>query len=266
MFLQVLINGGLLTGSVKLLARPTKLLQRAERELNKLLVITGASRGIGLATAKHFLEQNYRVINLSRTACTVEGVSNIEVDLLDEDWPKQCAAPLLREIGDPEQLVLIHSAGLLTKDRVDDVDIDVLRQVMQLNVIAPAQLNKLLIPKMTEGSSVLYVGSTLGTKAVANSHAYVTSKHAVVGQMRATCQDLAGTKIHTACVCPGFTETEMLTEHLSQNPEILKSITSMIAHERLVQPSEIAETLWFCSQSPVINGSLIHANLGQIER
>ena len=40
----------------------------------------------------------------------------------------------------------------------------------------------------------------------------------------------------------------------------------MIAHERLVQPSEIAKTLWFCSENPVINGSLIHANLGQIER
>lgn len=234
--------------------------------MNKVLVITGASRGIGLATAKHFIEKDYHVINLSRTACTVEGVSNVKVDLLDDDWSEQCATSLLSEVGNPEQLVLVHNAGLLTKDRVDNIDIDVLRQVMQLNVIAPAQLNKLLIPKMTEGSSVLYVSSTLGTKAVANSHAYVTSKHAVVGQMRATCQDLASTKIHTACVCPGFTETEMLTDHLSQNPAILKKITSMIAHERLVQPKEIAETLWFCSQNPVINGSLIHANLGQIER
>ena len=234
--------------------------------MNKVLVITGASRGIGLATAKHFIEQDYNVINLSRTACAVDGVSNLVVDLLDEAWPEQCATSLINAVGSPEQLVLIHNAGLLTKDRVDDIDIDVLRQVLQLNVIASAQLNKLLIPKMTEGSSVLYVSSTLGTKAVTNSHAYVISKHAVVGQMRATCQDLAGTKIHTACVCPGFTETEMLTDHLSQNPEILKRITSMIAHERLVQPKEIAETLWFCSQSAVINGTLIHANLGQIER
>jgi len=83
--------------------------------------------------------------------------------------------------------------------------------------------------------------------------------------MRASCQDLAGSMIHTAAICPGFTETEMLTEHLGANPEIYEQITAGIAHRRLVQPSEIADTIWFCSQNPVINGAVIDANLGQIE-
>jgi NAD(P)-dependent dehydrogenase (short-subunit alcohol dehydrogenase family) len=155
---------------------------------------------------------------------------------------------------------------MLTKDSVSTIEADILRQVLQLNVVAAAQLNKLLIPKMLEGSSVLYISSTLGTKAVANTHAYVVSKHAVIGQMRATCQDLAGKMIHTACVCPGFTETEMLQNHLKTNPELYDQLASRMALKRLAQPSEIADTLWFCSQNPVINGSVIHANLGQIEQ
>lgn len=234
--------------------------------MSKTMVISGASKGIGLATATHFVAQGYQVINLSRSACPVDKVTNIAVDLLDYQWPQQHGPVILEKVGKPEQLVVIHNAGMITKDSVSDISVEVLRQVLQLNVVAAAQLNCLMIPAMKPGSSILYVSSTLGTKAVANTHAYVISKHAVVGQMRATCQDLAGTGIHTACVCPGFTETEMLQAHLGENPELYQKITSTIALKRLVQPGEIADTLWFCSQNAVINGALIHANLGQIEQ
>ena len=234
--------------------------------MSKVLVISGASKGIGLATAKHFLANDYRVINLSRSACAEPAVINLAVDLLAHDWPSTWQQQIEKAIGQPQQIALIHNAGMITKDSVSDIEADVLRQVLQLNVVAAAQLNRIVLPLMKDASSVLYVSSTLGTKAVANTHAYVVSKHAVVGQMRATCQDLAGSQIHTACVCPGFTETEMLKEHLGKNPELYNQITSTIALERLVQPEEIADTLWFCSQNPVINGAVLHANLGQIEQ
>ena len=84
--------------------------------------------------------------------------------------------------------------------------------------------------------------------------------------MRASCQDLAGQQIHTAAICPGFTETEMLQEHLGSNPDLEGEICATIAHGRLVQPAEIADTLWFCSQTPAINGAVIDVNNGQIER
>jgi NAD(P)-dependent dehydrogenase (short-subunit alcohol dehydrogenase family) len=238
----------------------------AKTNMNKVLVITGASKGIGLATAKMFSDNGYRAINISRSPCSVENTTNLAIDLLDSDWPSSYRDQLIKEIGEPDQLVLIHNAAMLTKDSVQDIDAGVLRNVLQLNVIAAAQLNSILIDYMPAGSSILYLSSTLGTKAVANTHAYVISKHAVIGQMRATCQDLAGSLIHTAAVNPGFTETEMLTEHLSSNPEVYQQITATIAHGRLVQPIEIANTLWFCSQNPVVNGAIIDANLGQIER
>ena len=234
--------------------------------MNKTLVISGASKGIGLATAQLFFENGYRVINLSRTSCSIPATINLAVDLLDLDWPTQWGDLLLEKIGDSEQVVLIHNAAMLTKESVRNIDAQNLRDVLQLNVVAAAQLNTLVIPAMRDGSSIVYVSSTLGTKAVANTHAYVVSKHAVLGQMRATCQDLAGSLIHTAAVCPGFTETEMLKDHLAQHPDVYKQIVATVAQGRLVQPSEIADALWFCSQNPVINGAVIDANLGQIER
>lgn len=233
--------------------------------MNKSLVITGASKGIGFATAQQFSNQGYRVINVSRSMCDIEGVVNISVDLLNHAWAEEFGAELLALVADPDEMVLVHNAAMMTKETVSDIPAATLRDVLQLNVVAAAQLNTLLIPKMQQGSSIIYISSTLGRKAVANTHAYVISKHAVIGQMRASCQDLAGSMIHTAAVCPGFTETEMLSEHLGANPEIYQQITAGIAHRRLAQPSEIADTIWFASQNPVINGAIIDANLGQIE-
>ena len=232
---------------------------------DKVLVITGASKGIGLATAKLFSERGYRIINISRSACTVKGAVNLSVDLLSTRWADEHATELLAAVADADLLVLVHNAAMMTKETVSDLQADTLRSVLQLNVVASAELNRLLIPKMKQGSSIAYISSTLGRKAVANTHAYVISKHAVIGQMRATCQDLAGSMIHTAAICPGFTETEMLSEHLGANPEIYQQITASIAHQRLAQPSEIADTIWFVSQNPVINGAILDANLGQIE-
>ncbi len=232
--------------------------------MSKVMVITGASKGIGLATATRFSQSGFQVVNISRSPCAVDGVLNHAIDLLDPNWPTKMPA-VLNHIGQPEQLVLVHNAAMMTKETVQSIEADTLRQVLELNVVAAAQLNALLIPFMKKGSSIVYISSTLGMKAVANTHAYVVSKHAVIGQMRASCQDLAGSMIHTAAICPGFTETEMLSEHLGANPEIYEQITAGIAHRRLAQPSEIAETIWFASQNPVINGAVIDANLGQIE-
>lgn len=233
--------------------------------MNKVLVITGASKGIGLATAKQFSSQGYRVINISRSDCPLAGVTNLKIDLSDHAWLNAYSDSILESVGEVDNLVLVHNAAMMTKETVSDLQAEVLRQVLELNVVAIAQLNTLLIPSMPKGSAIIYISSTLGTKAVANTHAYVVSKHAVIGQMRASCQDLAGSMIHTAAICPGFTETEMLSEHLGANPEIYDQITATIAHGRLAQPSEIADTIWFASQTPVINGAIIDANLGQIE-
>ena len=164
------------------------------------------------------------------------------------------------------QVCLLHNAALLQKDHSTDIKAASLQQALQLNVIAASQLNRLLLPVMPRGSSIVYVGSTLAEKAVANSLSYVTSKHAQLGMMRANCQDLAGRGIHTVCVCPGFTATEMLSEHVGNDPEVLNAIAGGVSFNRLIEPQEIAQTLLFAATHPVLNGAVVHVNLGQIEQ
>ena len=229
----------------------------------KYLLITGASAGIGLSAAKLFLDFGYAVINLSRRACPEKRALHFNADLSDPDFFTPIKDELEKRLEGAEEIVVVHNAARLTNDTVDSTDSNDLRQTMEINLIASNTLNKNLIPLMKAGSSILYIGSTLSEKAVPNSFSYVTSKHAVIGMMRATCQDLISTGIHTSCICPGFTDTEMLREHVPD--EFMSTIKGMSSYGRLVDPLEIAHTIFWASQNPVINGSVLHANLGQIE-
>ena len=234
--------------------------------MNRVLIVSGGSQGIGYATAQKFQAEGYRIVNLSRRGIALDGAEQICVDMQQVDWLQSCEAELTAIAESADQLVLLHNAARHDSDSVGNLIADNFRQVLQVNLVAPQQLNTLLIPLMKPGSAILYMGSTLAEKAVSGCASYIASKHGVIGLMRATTQDLVGLGIHSACVCPGFTDTGMLRANLGDDPEVMASITGMVSFGRLIDPAEIAATIWFCACNPVINGSVIHANLGQIER
>jgi NAD(P)-dependent dehydrogenase (short-subunit alcohol dehydrogenase family) len=161
-----------------------------------------------------------------------------------------------------DKICLVHNASKMQSDNVESIDENSLREVLEVNLVGPTKLNKIIIPYMNKGSSILYVGSTLSEKAVPQMSSYVMSKHGMIGLMRSTCQDLFGRFIHTACICPGATETEMLVEYVQGNQDALKVMASTLSENRLITSKEIAEVLFFCANNSVINGSVIHANLG----
>lgn len=229
-------------------------------------IISGASAGIGAQTAAMLVNAGWKVICLSRRPCPVDAALHIPCDFADPSALAEACAVLRTHLDDAGRMLLIHNASLLQNDRAGEVDSDTFTRIMQINVIAPNALNGVVLPRMTAGSAVIYLGSTLSEKAVPNAYSYVTSKHAIIGMMRATCQDLAGREIHTACVCPGFTDTEMLRSHIGTDPETEAAVASMSAFGRLIRPQEIAELIVWAAEHPVINGAVLHANLGQVER
>ncbi|RPG49796.1 MAG: SDR family oxidoreductase [Gammaproteobacteria bacterium TMED1] len=231
----------------------------------RTLVITGASKGIGLATASLFCDAGYDVFNFSRTKCPDSRVISYAIDLGDSEAEEHIRESLDETVEEETEVCLVHNAAAMVVDNAREANPDVLSKVLRINVIAPVIFNQHLIKKMKPGSSIIYIGSTLSEKGVPNSFSYVTSKHAVLGLTRSTCQDLVGMEIHTCCVCPGFTDTEMLRAHVSNDKEILSSLSSLSTFGRLIDPKEIADTVLFAAKNPVLNGAIMHANLGQIE-
>ncbi len=228
-----------------------------------ILVITGGSRGIGKDTISIFMESGWQAINLSRTPCDLSGVTNLNIDLSDPDWSSKQGGSLKELVQNADKITLVHNASSFTKDDIATIDENDFRQSLEFNLVSPLTLNKLLLPYMKSGSAIVYIGSTLSEMAVAGRAAYVISKHALVGMMRVTCQDLKGKGITTCCVCPGFVNTTMLTDQ--GDPAILNAfIKSKVTAGRLIEPSEIAALIYFAATNPVMNGSVLHANLGQI--
>ena len=230
-------------------------------------MITGASSGIGAAAASMFLDAGFAVINISRRPCPVAGVTDLCGDLSDPKSVQDLARTLALQLAEtqPSSVCLVHNAALMLKDTADSTDDSSLARVLQINTLAINNLNRELLPLMPSGSSVLFVGSTLSEKAVKGAFSYVVSKHAQLGMMRATCQDLMGRGIHTALICPGFTDTEMLRNHIGQDQKIIEAISAMNSFGRLVEPEEIARLIFWAHSNPVINGAVLHGNLGQVE-
>lgn len=230
----------------------------------KTAVITGASAGIGLAATYKFIANGIQVVNLSRRPCPNEQVISIACDLSQSTFLDSVGSLLLPYVQEAETIHLIHNAARYLNDSTLTATEADFTNVLQTNIVAPNALNRFLVPHMKPGSAIVLVGSTLAEKAVAGCFTYVVSKHAQVGMMRAMCQDLANTGIHTAIVCPGFTDTEMLHDHVPD--DALGSVAAMSAFGRLIEPEEIADTIVWVTENPVLNGSVIHANLGQIEQ
>lgn len=229
----------------------------------KYLILTGGSRGIGEKTIAYFLDHGWQAINISRTACKLTGVMNVNLDLSQADKIAKHTPLLANAVKDATLISLVHNAAYYKRDSVTSLSLENLRLTLETNLLSNVALNNIFLPLMQPGSSIIYIGSTLSEKAVPECASYTISKHAGIGLMKATCQDLIGKDIHTCCICPGLVDTQLLKETMSE--ELINKLidTKIIAH-RLIKPDEIAEIIYFCANSAVINGAVIHANLGQV--
>jgi len=154
----------------------------------------------------------------------------------------------LTEIGPVD--ILVHSAGVQTYGTAVTTTDEVWQRTLQVNVTAAFLVCRAVLPRMSAGGSISLVGSVQSVGAVANSAAYVTSKHALLGLARSIALDFAKDGIRCNCVCPGAIDTPMLRWSASLTPDpaaTLEACARVHPLGRLGQAEDIARVIAFLS-------------------
>jgi short-subunit dehydrogenase len=187
------------------------------------VVVTGASAGIGRATARAFAAAGARVALVARRLEVLEDMRGELVALgatalpvaADVSRPEDGAAMLeaVRAGLGPVD-VLVNNAGLSLGGPVEELDDAELRRLIAVNIYGPIALSRLVVPEMRRRGAghIVNVSSMVGLLTPPGSAAYAATRSAIVGFSDALRKELAGTGVHVAMVLPGWTRTGMLAD------------------------------------------------------
>ena len=224
--------------------------------MSSVILITGASRGIGAATAQAFAKQgdavviNYRSDEVGAQAVLNEitqagGTAMLaQTDIADAAACERMLATINGQLG--PVTTLINNAAQFDREPFENVKLEDAQRVLNANVLGPFVLSQLVARQMIAhkiGGNIIHVSSVLAQHAYENRSIYIASKGAVEALTRAMAVDLARHHIRVNCVAPGLIATEALMAGLPDDARAAKE--ALIPFGRLGEPSEIAAALMF---------------------
>lgn len=180
--------------------------------MSRLVVVIGANRGIGLALVHTLIARGDRVVATCRTPS--EGLSSTSAEVVTGvDVTRDAGIESLRAaIGSRSIDVLIHNAGVLTRETLTDLDAERIRWQFEVNALAPIRTIASLAPSLGEGAKVGILTSRMGSIADNTSgsmYGYRMSKAAVNAAGVSLARDLAGAGVAVALLHPGYVRTDM---------------------------------------------------------
>jgi len=250
-----------------------------ERLKDKVAIITGGAGGIGLATAKLFLQEGAKLVIVDLDKENLEKVSkklnhkNLSFCVADVSKVKDTEKYLEKTLETFGKIdIFFMNAGIEGTTRlISEYPDSVFDKVIAVNLKGVWLGCKYVIPKMEQGSSVMITSSVAGLKGFTNLGAYVATKHAVVGLMRVAALEYATKKIRVNTIHPGPVNNDMmrrLEKDMSpENPQqVLESFEATVPFGRYVESSEIAEMALFLAsdeskfitgQTHVVDGGML---------
>jgi len=235
--------------------------------MSKIVLVTGASRGIGLEAAKRFSKEGYKVIGTSRGDFNLgdlvgdESVISAQLDLMSKESIKNLFADLKSENLLPS--VLVNNAGI-TKDqlflRMKDEDWD---DVIETNLNGLFRVTKAFIKPMVKNKfgRVINISSVAGLMGNSGQVNYSSSKSAMVGFSRSLAKELGSRNITSNVVAPGFIETDMTT-FLNDDEKV--EVSKNIPMKRFGTVQDVAKCIVFLASNEAnyITGQTISVDGG----
>jgi NAD(P)-dependent dehydrogenase (short-subunit alcohol dehydrogenase family) len=172
----------------------------------RVAVVTGASRGIGLAVAQTL--SNAGAVVAGCALHPAPGVASCDVRVPDE--VARFAEDVSKRLGPPD--ILVNNAGTVARARVDELTVEAWDDVVDANLKGTFLVTRAFLPMMRARKSgrIINIASIAGRQGTAGLAAYCAAKHGVVGLTRALAAELREDGIVANAVCPGSVDTDML--------------------------------------------------------
>ncbi|MBQ3181547.1 MAG: 3-oxoacyl-ACP reductase FabG, partial [Clostridia bacterium] len=244
--------------------------------MKKVAFITGASRGIGAATALYFAKCGYDVaVNyLKNKECAESVVTQIKAlgknaitlqgDISDKAKVKEMIYECNKCLGTIS--VLVNNAGIAEQKVFCDIEESDFKKMFSVNVDGVYNTIHEVLPQMIheKRGSIVNVSSMWGVRGASCEVHYSAAKSAVIGLTKALSQELAPSNIRVNCVAPGLIDTDM-NKNLTQ--EELEAVIEEIPLGKIGKAEDIAKAIYFLADdelSPFTTGAVLNVNGGMV--
>lgn len=230
--------------------------------MSRVVLVTGGSRGIGLAIAQRFVELGDKVAVTYNSSPPPDGFFGVKCDVTSTEDVDAAFAAIENEFGSPVE-ILVSNAGI-TRDtlllRMGQDDFD---DVINANLTAAFRVSKRAVQQMLRARKgrIIYVSSVVGLLGAAGQANYAASKAGLVGLARSLARELGSRSITVNVVAPGPVSTDM-TAALGESR--LSEITAAVPLGRMAEPAEIAGVVTFLASTDAayITGAVIPVDGG----
>lgn len=214
--------------------------------MSNSVLITGASKGIGLATSMHLANNGYKVVGIARSKMAD---NNFPGDLFLCDLASEVdTATVILKIRQQHKIsAIINNVGIASPQALGQIDLNTLTNVYQLNVRAAVQITQGFLSDLKEFAShgrVINISSR-AIFGVKDRSSYAAAKSALIGLTRTWALELAEFGVTVNAVSPGPVETELFRKTRPVGSQQERDVLAKIPLARLGKPEEIAATIAF---------------------
>ena len=236
--------------------------------MSKVAIVTGGTRGIGLAISQGLIADGYKVAAAYRSNEEAAqkfrdlGGYAIQLDVSDFEACQKAVAQIEEELG--EISILVNNAGITRDGVLHKMEEDAWHAVIETNLTSCFNMCRAVVAGMRERGfgRIVNISSINGEKGQFGQTNYAAAKAGILGFTKALALETARKGITVNAICPGYIETDM-TSAIKQ--EVLDSIIQQIPTGRMGRPEEIAALVTFLAseKAAFITGATLDANGGQ---